>query len=90
MAGLIVIGFVAGMIAGISPCILPVLPVVLVAGVSAPDPDGGGEPEADATGPGRRRLGRPLAVVGGLVLSFSLLILVGSELLSLLGLPQDF
>ena len=33
---LYVIGFVAGMIAGISPCILPVLPVVLVAGATVP------------------------------------------------------
>ena len=37
-----------------------------------------------------RSRGRPLAVVGGLILSFSLLVLVGSEVLSLLHLPQDF
>jgi cytochrome c biogenesis protein CcdA len=36
---LYVIGFVAGMIAGISPCILPVLPVVLVAGATVPTAD---------------------------------------------------
>ena len=30
------IGFVAGLICGISPCILPVLPVVLVAGATVP------------------------------------------------------
>jgi len=34
-------------------------------------------------------LRRPLAVIAGLVLSFSLIILVGSEILSLLHLPQD-
>ena len=32
MVGLVVVGIVAGLLAGISPCILPVLPVVLVAG----------------------------------------------------------
>jgi cytochrome c biogenesis protein CcdA/thiol-disulfide isomerase/thioredoxin len=74
--GLLAIGFVAGLVAGISPCIVPVLPVVLVAG---------------ATGTSvavRRR--RALAVVVGLVLSFSAVTLGGSALLSLLGLPQDF
>jgi len=76
MVGLLGIGFVAGLVAGISPCILPVLPVVLVAGAT--------EPEARA----RRR--RPFAVVAGLVLSFSAVTLGGSALLSALGLPQDF
>ncbi len=33
---LYLIGFVAGMVAGISPCILPVLPIILVAGVTTP------------------------------------------------------
>src|SRR5262249_29260768 len=39
---------------------------------------------------GRSRGGvaRPLAVIAGLVLSFSLLVLAGSEILSLLHLPQ--
>jgi cytochrome c biogenesis protein CcdA/thiol-disulfide isomerase/thioredoxin len=77
---LIGIGFVAGMVCGISPCIVPVLPVILVAGATTPG----------APGPSWRSRGRPIAVVGGLVLSFSLLILVGSEVLSLLHLPQDF
>ncbi len=79
MVGLIVIGFVAGIVAGISPCILPVLPVVLVAGATTP-----------GAAPSWRTRGRPVAVVAGLLVSFSTLILAGSELLSLLGLPQDF
>ena len=63
------------MIAGLSPCILPVLPVVLVAG---------------ATGlGGRARRRKSVAVVAGLVLSFSALTLGGSALLGALGLPQD-
>jgi cytochrome c biogenesis protein CcdA len=79
---LVLIGLVAGFLAGISPCILPVLPVVLVAS-TAPESTG------PATRTPRIGLARPLAVISGLVLSFSLLVLAGSELLSLLRLPQD-
>jgi cytochrome c biogenesis protein CcdA/thiol-disulfide isomerase/thioredoxin len=89
MGLLLLIGLVAGVVAGISPCILPVLPVVLVAGATTPeqsDSETAGEP---AAGRRRRGLGRPLAVVGGLVLSFSALILAGSEVISFLHLPQD-
>ncbi|MBO0694099.1 MAG: cytochrome c biogenesis protein DipZ [Acidimicrobiaceae bacterium] len=82
MGELVVIGFVAGVIAGISPCILPVLPVVLVAGATSPTVVEGGRRWW-------RMRSRPVAVVAGLVASFSVLILVGSELLSLLHLPQD-
>ena len=75
MAGLLLIGVVAGVIAGISPCILPVLPVVLVGGAVGDTPAV------------RRR--RSLAVVGGLVVSFSAITLGGSAALAALGLPQD-
>ena len=34
MVELVIIGFVAGIVCGISPCILPVLPVILVAGAT--------------------------------------------------------
>jgi cytochrome c biogenesis protein CcdA/thiol-disulfide isomerase/thioredoxin len=118
------IGFVAGIIAGISPCILPVLPVVLVAGATVPSEDEtptptpaeGEEPvrsrqPAGTIGSGdnlrvavrrsratarpptarsRTRSYRAYAVVAGLVVSFSIVTLVGSSLLSALGLPQDF
>ena len=83
MVELVVVGIVAGFLAGISPCILPVLPIVLVAGASPP---------ASAETPARLpRAGqaRSLAVIGGLVLSFSIIVLAGSEILSLLHLPQD-
>ena len=83
MVELVVVGIVAGFLAGISPCILPVLPVVLVAGASTP-----ASSETPATVP-RAGLARSLAVIGGLVLSFSIIVLAGSELLSLLHLPQD-
>jgi len=84
MLGLVLVGVVAGFLAGVSPCILPVLPVVLVAGASTPDSAG------EVPGGTRRAgLARSLAVVGGLVLSFSIIVLAGSEILSALDLPQD-
>ena len=75
MISLLLVGFVAGLITGISPCILPVLPVVLVAG-------------ATATAPSSRRW-RSVAVVAGLVASFSVITLIGTTVLSAIGLPQD-
>jgi cytochrome c biogenesis protein CcdA len=78
--GLLVIGFLAGVIAGVSPCILPILPVVFV-GWTAPVADEGQALRA------RRR--RAVAVVAGLVVSFGTITAVGSVLLSSLGLPQD-
>ncbi len=78
MSTLILIGFLGGLITGISPCILPVLPVVFFSGTRTDD-----EPTDLAT-----QL-RPYAVIAGLVLSFSIVTLLGSALLSLLRLPQD-
>jgi cytochrome c biogenesis protein CcdA/thiol-disulfide isomerase/thioredoxin len=87
MVELVLIGIVAGFLAGISPCILPVLPVVLVAGAGQAE----GDEQPSGAGPGwRAGLRRPLAVVAGLVLSFSFIVLAGSAALSLLHLPQDF
>jgi cytochrome c biogenesis protein CcdA/thiol-disulfide isomerase/thioredoxin len=76
---LIFVALAAGLIAGISPCILPVLPIVFVAGVAAPD----------ATQTTKAPWRRSVAIVLGLVVSFSLLVLVGSEILSGLDLPQS-
>jgi cytochrome c biogenesis protein CcdA/thiol-disulfide isomerase/thioredoxin len=122
---LVIIGFVAGIVCGISPCIIPVLPVILVAGATAPKvtatnsvsrtrpTPGAGHPAPrpaatagrvatlraakidDVTTPGVPRArwrsqARPVSVVAGLVVSFSLLILAGSEVISALGLPQQF
>jgi cytochrome c biogenesis protein CcdA/thiol-disulfide isomerase/thioredoxin len=72
---LILISIVAGMIAGISPCVLPVLPVVLIAGATTRSPSS---------------WRRALSIVLGLIVSFSILILAGSEIISLLHLPQEF
>jgi cytochrome c biogenesis protein CcdA len=76
MVELVVVGIVAGFLAGISPCILPVLPIVLVAGASTP---AGDETPARVPRAGLARvgLGRALAVVGGLILSFSIIVLAG-------------
>jgi cytochrome c biogenesis protein CcdA/thiol-disulfide isomerase/thioredoxin len=68
------IGFLGGLITGISPCILPVLPVVFFSGVDAA---------------GERSSARPYLVIAGLVCSFGVVTLAGSALLSALHLPQD-
>jgi cytochrome c biogenesis protein CcdA/thiol-disulfide isomerase/thioredoxin len=65
---LLLIGFLAGIVTAISPCVLPVLPVLLAGGAS-----------------GRK----PLRIVAGLVVSFSVFTLFASWLLRQLGLPQD-
>ncbi len=131
MLVLILIGFLGGLVTGISPCVLPVLPVIFAAGATGgldeerPDavaggsdrtlvsvgaatdggPDvprgsratsgGGGGGAGGRPGPapaqllGARRSRRPFAVVGGLVLSFALVTLIGTWLLTALGLPLD-
>jgi cytochrome c biogenesis protein CcdA/thiol-disulfide isomerase/thioredoxin len=65
------IGFLAGVITSISPCVLPVLPLIFAGSASG----------------GRRR---PFAIIAGLVISFSIFLLIGTWLLDQLGLPQDF
>jgi len=88
MMTLIAIGFIGGLITGISPCILPVLPVIFFSGTQAGSP-AAAEPGAVATAPALSSRLRPYLVIAGLVLSFSIVTLVGSALLSLLRLPQD-
>jgi cytochrome c biogenesis protein CcdA/thiol-disulfide isomerase/thioredoxin len=75
MVTLVLIGFVGGLITGISPCVLPVLPVIFL---SAGAPAG-----QEATGR------RPLLVVLGLTLSFSVFTVLGSLVLRALPVPQD-
>lgn len=82
---LILIGLLGGLITGISPCILPVLPVIfLTGGAQSASFEGEGEGEVITA-----RRSRPYLVIAGLVLSFTLVTLVGSLVLGLLGLPQD-
>jgi cytochrome c biogenesis protein CcdA/thiol-disulfide isomerase/thioredoxin len=82
MITLIVVGFLAGVITSISPCVLPVLPVVLTAGSNRRAP-------ADPVDSERRFSWRPYGIVAGLVLSFCLSTLFGSLVLAALHLPQD-
>ncbi|MFY9766551.1 MAG: cytochrome c biogenesis protein DipZ [Mycobacterium sp.] len=82
MLSLALIGLVGGLITGISPCILPVLPVIFFSGTQS-TADGAVAVKS------KREVSRPYRVIGGLVLSFSLVTLAGSALLSLLHLPQD-
>jgi cytochrome c biogenesis protein CcdA/thiol-disulfide isomerase/thioredoxin len=72
MAELLAVAFLGGLITGLSPCIVPVLPVVVAGGSS-------GTSKA-----------RPYLIIGGLVVSFSLTELLGSAVLSAIGLPQNF
>ncbi|OBI47487.1 thiol:disulfide interchange protein [Mycobacterium kyorinense] len=91
MLTLALIGLVGGFVTGISPCILPVLPVIFFSGAQrsgVPEPVGSGGGVAVAVKPKRVSL-RPYWVIGGLVCSFTAVTLVGSALLSLLHLPQD-
>lgn len=89
MLTLALVGFIGGLITGISPCILPVLPVIFFSGAQsrsvAPDTEGfvavKERTHADRS--------RPYRVIVGLVLSFSAATLLGSALLSALRLPQD-
>ena len=92
MITLVLVGLVGGLITGISPCILPVLPVVFLSGgaqaARGPAPGAPGRAgDRRAVGPGEGR--RPYLVVAGLTLSFTVFTLVGTLALSALPLPQD-
>ncbi len=96
MLTLALIGLTGGLITGISPCILPVLPVIFFSGAQtgrkAEDnvaADGvGGTATAVEQKPALSDKLRPYRVIAGLVLSFSVVTLAGSALLTLLHLPQ--
>lgn len=70
---LIAFAFLAGVVTILSPCILPILPIVLSSTI-------GGE----ATGKGR-----PLGVVTGFVLSFTFFTLFLSTIVRVSGIPAD-
>ena len=96
MLTLILIGLLGGLITGVSPCILPVLPVVFFAGSAKQsntvEVKSAGEVIAEATTSTKKkrvRNRRPYAVIGGLVLSFTVFTLFGSLLIKVLRLPDD-
>ncbi|QIM16632.1 cytochrome c biogenesis protein DipZ [Leucobacter insecticola] len=79
----VLIGLLGGLITGISPCILPALPVIfLTAGAQSA---GVGKTPEVIEAP----RSRPYFVIAGLVTSFTAVTLLGSLLLGLLSLPQD-
>ncbi|MEU0879493.1 cytochrome c biogenesis protein DipZ [Lentzea sp. NPDC005914] len=87
MLTLALIGLIGGLVTGISPCILPVLPIIFFSGGAQSARVSSGSGVALATKPVSRS--RPYLVITGLVVSFSLVTLFGSLLLSVLNLPQD-
>jgi cytochrome c biogenesis protein CcdA/thiol-disulfide isomerase/thioredoxin len=89
MLSLALIGLVGGLITGISPCILPVLPVIFFSGTNRTANGRQSTADGAIAIKTKSEVLRPYRVIGGLVLSFSLVTLVGSALLSLLHLPQD-
>lgn len=123
---LAIVGLLGGFITGISPCILPVLPVIFFAGGASGarvEQNGQATPAKPAIqglnlAPGNLAINglgtpkptdnheanvaakpqsghaavsgwRPYLVVAGLVVSFTFFTLLGSTLVSLLGLPND-
>ncbi len=70
------IGLTGGLIAGISPCILPVLPIIFMT-------------SGATVGEGELSRRTPYLVIAGLAISFSAFTLVGSALLSALNLPDS-
>ena len=80
---LVLIGLVGGIITGLSPCVLPVLPVVFLGGGTKAGPAPPGEGDVESA---RRR---PYLIVAGLTLSFAVFTLFGSLILASLHLPDD-
>jgi cytochrome c biogenesis protein CcdA/thiol-disulfide isomerase/thioredoxin len=75
---LVLIGLVGGLITGISPCVLPVLPVIFLSG--------GAQAKTIGAAANSRR---PYLIVAGLALSFSVFTLLGTLILSTLPVPKD-
>ena len=91
MITLAFIGLLGGLITGVSPCVLPMLPIIFFAGAGAgTGADAGAQAASGAGGMSTRRDLRPLKIIVGIVVSFSVFTLVGSVILSALGLPDDF
>lgn len=89
MVTLLILGILGGFITGISPCILPILPVILMTGADSARTFSA-LPGVGTSPPRRVSPWRPYQVVAGLVLSFSFFTLLGNLLIKALNLPQDF
>ncbi|GGT42495.1 protein DipZ [Streptomyces chromofuscus] len=79
MLTLILIGLAGGFVTAISPCILPVLPLVFLSGSTSS--------AHGKAGPTHKN--RPYAVMAGLIVSFTSITLFGTLLLGALPLPKD-
>ncbi|MFK4087170.1 cytochrome c biogenesis protein CcdA [Kribbella sp. NPDC020789] len=95
MLTLAFIGLVGGLITGVSPCVLPMLPIIFFAGTKQTKTANKTRAEGDVlveeveiAKPARDF--RPLKIIAGIVVSFSLFTLAGSVILSALGLPDSF
>lgn len=86
MLTLILIGLMSGVVTGLSPCVLPVLPAVLA---TTAIPAGIVDPAAGRDNPLPVDRWRPYVVIAGLVSSFAVFTLVGASLVAALGLPAD-
>jgi cytochrome c biogenesis protein CcdA/thiol-disulfide isomerase/thioredoxin len=86
---LALIGFLGGVITGISPCVLPVLPVVFLSGGAQGEGDPRQLTKLERLRADRSARLRPYLIVAGLALSFSLITLLGTLALSALPLPKD-
>lgn len=76
MLSAILVGLAGGLVTGVSPCVLPMIPIIFVTGgASAPESDSGSK-------------ARAAAIIGGIVVSFSLITLLGTLVLAALGLPS--
>lgn len=82
MLTLALIGLVGGLITGVSPCVLPMLPIIFLTAGTA-----GQKPTAEEQ---RANRGRPLKIIAGVIVAFSIIALAGSTLLAALGLPDSF
>ncbi|GAB2575754.1 cytochrome c biogenesis protein CcdA [Kribbella endophytica] len=96
MLTLALIGLLGGLITGVSPCVLPMLPIIFFAGTNTKVPSKAGTTAAGDVLVEELEVGkpprdfRPLKIIAGIVVSFSLFTLAGSVILSALGLPDDF
>ena len=102
MITLALIGLVGGLITGISPCVLPVLPVIFLSGGAQGARTRrrerrpqrylvtvGAGTTADREPPEPSDGRRPYLVVAGLTLSFAVFTLIGTLVLDALPVPQD-
>lgn len=95
MTALILLGLIGGLITGVSPCVLPMLPIIFFAAAAGTDQ---GNPRSARTNQGTMAPAaptwvpvgaRPLKIIAGLVLSFAVFTLAGTLILSALHLPDS-